>query len=167
MGGAGRRRDVVEEDVLEAGRLVGRAALIYHAKVGAVLGLGPTDMKALDILESLGPTSPSDLAQRLQFAPASVTGLLDRLESRDLVRRVRHPEDGRRVLVELNAEAVERLRPIYAPLSDALRTMMGKYSVAELSLIARALHDMAEHQMRAAEQIDDSDVTGARPRRNR
>lgn len=165
MGGARRRRAVVEEDVLEAGRLVGRAALIYHAKIGTALGLGPTDMKALDILESSGPTTPSDLAERLQFAPASVTGLLDRLEDRGLVRRVRHPKDARRVLVELNEAAVERLRPIYAPLSDSLRAMMRKYSAAELSLIATALREMADHQMRASEQIDDSHIPALKRRR--
>jgi DNA-binding MarR family transcriptional regulator len=162
MGASGRRRVEVEQDVLEAGRLIGRAALIYHTKIGAILGLGPTDMKALDILESSGPLSPSELAARLRFAPASVTGLLDRLQRRDLVRRVPHPQDGRRLLIELNAAAVDRFKPIYTPLSDALGEVMANYTVTELDLIATVLREMAEEQLRVSEEMGDPPLADAK-----
>lgn len=51
-----------------------------------------------------GTASPSTLAADLDMAPASVTGRIDALEKRGLVRRAHPPEDRRRVQVELTDE---------------------------------------------------------------
>ncbi|MEV7195909.1 MarR family transcriptional regulator [Streptomyces sp. NPDC093510] len=48
-----------------------------------------------------GSASPSDLAADLDLAPASVTGRLDGLERRGLIRRTPSRKDRRRVDVEL------------------------------------------------------------------
>lgn len=48
-----------------------------------------------------GRATPSELAADLDLAPASVTGRLDGLEQRDLVRRTPSKTDRRRVDVEL------------------------------------------------------------------
>ncbi|MEU6931722.1 MarR family transcriptional regulator [Streptomyces sp. NPDC046385] len=48
-----------------------------------------------------GSAAPSELAQDLDLAPASVTGRLDALEKRGLVRRTPSTTDRRRVVVEL------------------------------------------------------------------
>jgi DNA-binding MarR family transcriptional regulator len=44
------------------------------------------------------------IGQRLQVHPASVTSAVDRLESQRLVRRRRHPTDGRTILATLTAK---------------------------------------------------------------
>jgi DNA-binding MarR family transcriptional regulator len=46
------------------------------------------------------PVSPGDLASRLVVTTGSMTNVLDRLEQRGLVRRVRNPADRRSVIVE-------------------------------------------------------------------
>ncbi|MEE1756165.1 MarR family winged helix-turn-helix transcriptional regulator [Streptomyces sp. SP18CS02] len=51
-----------------------------------------------------GSAAPSDLAADLDLAPASVTGRLDALERRGLVRRTPSTSDRRRVVVELTDE---------------------------------------------------------------
>lgn len=48
-----------------------------------------------------GSAAPSELAQDLDLAPASVTGRLDALEKRGFVRRTPSTTDRRRVVVEL------------------------------------------------------------------
>ncbi|WP_371527629.1 MarR family transcriptional regulator [Streptomyces sp. NBC_01283] len=50
-----------------------------------------------------GRATPSELAADLDLAPASVTGRLDGLEKRDLIRRTPSKTDRRRVDVELTA----------------------------------------------------------------
>src|SRR5438105_9995913 len=47
------------------------------------------------------PSSPSQLAETLGTDTAGMTRLLDRLEAKGLVRRRRHDQDRRAVLVEL------------------------------------------------------------------
>jgi DNA-binding MarR family transcriptional regulator len=56
------------------------------------------------------------VGERLQVHPASVTNAVDRLEHDGLVRRVRHPDDGRSVLVELTTAGAE----LAADATDAL-----------------------------------------------
>jgi DNA-binding MarR family transcriptional regulator len=46
------------------------------------------------------PVSPSDLSARLMVTTGAMTNVLDRLEQRGLLRRVRNPADRRSVIVE-------------------------------------------------------------------
>ena len=46
------------------------------------------------------PVSPSDLSSRLMVTTGAMTNVLDRLEQRGLLRRVRNPADRRSVIVE-------------------------------------------------------------------
>ncbi|MEU9700806.1 MarR family transcriptional regulator [Streptomyces sp. NPDC047981] len=54
-----------------------------------------------------GSAAPSELAQDLDLAPASVTGRLDALERRGFVRRTPSTTDRRKVVVELTAAGRE------------------------------------------------------------
>jgi DNA-binding MarR family transcriptional regulator len=63
-----------------------------------------------------------ELAERLSLRHHSVVGLVDRLEKAGLVRRVTHPEDRRRVLIELTARA----QKVLAKLSLAHREQLRK-----------------------------------------
>ncbi|MFJ8657975.1 MarR family winged helix-turn-helix transcriptional regulator [Streptomyces sp. NPDC093795] len=90
-----------------------------------------------------GSAAPSELAQDLDLVPASVSGRLDALEKRGLVRRTQSTADRRRVVVELTAVGREtwlgamdvlgheeyRLLGVLAPeervlLNDLLRRVM-------------------------------------------
>ena len=150
-----RSRSELEQAVLEMGRLVSRAAVIYHSKVAERFGLGATDMKALDLIQASGPITPADLAERLGFAPASVTAMMDRLEAKGLLRRVPHPSDGRRLLVEFHPGAMAVLAPVYEPFFTSLQEMLTGYDDRELAVIERAFNDVAQRQLAAASQLDD------------
>jgi DNA-binding MarR family transcriptional regulator len=66
------------------------------------LGLPYNDVRALGVLtESEEPVGPVELGHRLGMRSASATELVDRLERTGHVRRVRHPRDRRRVILEL------------------------------------------------------------------
>ncbi len=48
-----------------------------------------------------GSLSLSQIGERLQVTPATVTSAIDRLEADDLVRRIPHPNDARSTLAEI------------------------------------------------------------------
>jgi DNA-binding MarR family transcriptional regulator len=63
-----------------------------------------------------GTLAPAEIADRLGSARATVTGVLDSLEKRGLVRRLPHPDDRRRLHVQMTDDAgalLERLLPTY------------------------------------------------------
>ncbi|MCV7419501.1 MarR family transcriptional regulator [Mycobacterium yunnanensis] len=84
------------------------------------MGLNATDMAALRLLDVHGAMGPTELARRLDLRSASVTVLLDRLETDGLVERVRDAHDRRRVAVRALPHAVDRLFDTWAPIVRAM-----------------------------------------------
>jgi DNA-binding MarR family transcriptional regulator len=162
-----RSRKELVDDVLLAGRRVGDAASLFHAKVAEHLDLGPTDLKALDIVERRGQITPADLADEIGFAPASVTAMLDRLEDKKLLRRVPHPTDGRRLLVEFDPSALDQMAPLYEGFVRSLHDMLADYNDRELAFIERIFNATADRQLDAANSLQPSSSARLRPRRTK
>jgi DNA-binding MarR family transcriptional regulator len=53
---------------------------LLNYRVGSQLELKDVDLDCFDILDAYGPLSPSALARRAGLHPATMTGILDRLE---------------------------------------------------------------------------------------
>jgi DNA-binding MarR family transcriptional regulator len=147
------RRQLIDR-VLLAGRRNANAATTFHTRVAERLDLGPADLKALDIVERHGRITPADLAAEIGLAPASVTAMVDRMEAKHLLRRVPHPTDGRRLLVEFHPSAMHRLTPLYDELLRSFRKMLADYDDDELAFIERIYGDTADRQLAAAEHLD-------------
>src|ERR687891_389561 len=86
-------------------RETGYALQAYQRSTQA-FDLNPTDLRCLDWLAD-GPKSAGELAAGVALSTAATTTLIDRLERRGLVRRVRDPHDRRRVVVEMTREGQE------------------------------------------------------------
>lgn len=84
------------------------------------MGINTTDMQALRLLELHGPLGPTELARRLDLRSASVTVLLDRLETTGLIERIRDDPDRRRVTVRALPHALEVLFDTWAPIVRAI-----------------------------------------------
>src|SRR3712207_9587219 len=65
--------------------------------VAARQGLSASEEKALDLLERAGPLTAGELARQTGLAPASVTGVVNRLERKGFARRIPNPDDRRSV----------------------------------------------------------------------
>jgi DNA-binding MarR family transcriptional regulator len=59
------------------------------------------------------------MGERLQVHPTSVTSIVHRLETAELVRRERHPTDGRTVLAAITVEGRQRVAAATADLVSA------------------------------------------------
>ena len=68
--------------------------------------LSPGARQVLAIVEGAGePLEPTVIADRLLVTTGSVTSLLDNLEKRKLIRRLPHPEDRRKLLIDITPAA--------------------------------------------------------------
>src|SRR5690606_36211262 len=67
--------------------------------VGERVSLRPVDLEVLDSVDREGPLSPRDLVRKLSIHPATLTGVLDRLEAGGWVERLADPSARRRVVV--------------------------------------------------------------------
>ena len=77
--------------------------------------LSPSARQILAVVEGAGePLEPTVIAERLLVTTGSVTSLLDNLEKRGLIRRLPHPGDRRKLLIDVTPAAqdiVDKLLP--------------------------------------------------------
>jgi DNA-binding MarR family transcriptional regulator len=80
-----------------------------------------------------------EIAARMIEHNPGITRLLDRLEAKKLVRRVRCPEDRRQVLCHATGAAGRTLAAIEGPLADASRRVLAPLDGARLDDLIRLL----------------------------
>jgi DNA-binding MarR family transcriptional regulator len=149
-GRTARRADLLER-LMMAGRVQSEATVMFHAIVAAKQGLTATEEKALDLLDRSGPLTAGELARRTGLAPASVTGLIDRLERKGFVRRVPNPSDRRSVLVEVETERVfASMAPLFTDWVRSLEELFAGYTDEQLETILDFLTEAARRQRQAA-----------------
>lgn len=77
--------------------------------------LSPSGRDVLAVVEGARqPLEPSVIAERLLVTTGSMTSLLDNLEKRGLIRRLPHPDDRRKLLIDITPDAqaiVDELLP--------------------------------------------------------
>jgi DNA-binding MarR family transcriptional regulator len=110
------------------------------------LSLNASQGAALMVLAEHGPQRMSYLARFLLQQTQTTTDLVDRLERRDLVRRIRHETDRRVVLVEITEAGSAILPDIRAAVCSVGEESIGAQSEADLKQLtstARGIRDVA------------------------
>ncbi len=105
-------------EIYQAWVAIGQAAISLERAVDTRLrpwNLNQAQGAALLVLAQHGPQRMSHLARFLLQQTQTTTDLVDRLERRDLVRRIRHATDRRVVLVEITDSG----RALLAEIGDA------------------------------------------------
>ena len=108
--------------------LVATAGRVRDA-LSRVLGERGITMQQYNVLRILRGAGASglptlDIASRMIDKSPGVTRLLDRLEARRLVRRVRCPNDRRQVLCYTTAQAKQLLADLEAPMAEGGRKLL-------------------------------------------
>jgi DNA-binding MarR family transcriptional regulator len=106
---------------------------------GADVGLSLRQYAALHTIRQ-GATSPGDLARQWQVTPAVITGVIDRLERRGLVRREPDPVDRRRLRLALTDTGATASVAVERALTDELAAELANASPRELEALGCALH---------------------------
>jgi DNA-binding MarR family transcriptional regulator len=109
---------------------------LLNYRVGSELELKDVDLDCLDILDRYGPLSPSALARRAGMHPATMTGVLDRLERGGWIARERDPSDRRAVVVRTLRDRYAELLRLYSGMNRSMNKILAGYSDSELQVIA-------------------------------
>jgi DNA-binding MarR family transcriptional regulator len=150
---ARRRRRRLTTTIKESLRdLRVQLSLLNHRVVGH-LDLRDVDLDCLDLISRHGPLSPSALARRAGLHPATVTGILDRLERGGWIARERDPSDRRAVAVRARRDRGADLLRLFAGMNTAMDRLCAGYSEAELELIADFLRRATDAGQGATEEL--------------
>jgi len=129
-------------------------SLLNH-QVGARAGLNDVDLDCLDLVARHGPLSPSALAERAALHPATVTGILDRLERGGWVARERDPSDRRAVVVRARRERNPELMRLYSGMNSSMNEICAGYGDAELEVLADFLRRTVDAGRSATDKLSE------------
>jgi len=153
---AGPHRGRLSRAVKESLRDLGARLSLLNHSVGTRLDLKSADLECLDLITRYGPLSPSALARRGGLHPATLTGILDRLERGGWIDRDRDPADRRGVVVRAarsRGAEILRLYLVDSGMNTALDQICAGYDDQDLELLVGFLHRTAEAARTAAERL--------------
>lgn len=162
-----RTRRSATDEVLMAGRIMSNAAVMFHSVLAGKLGLTATDEKAMDLLDRFGPLTAGELGEKSALAPASITGLIDRLEKKGFVKRVADAADGRKVRVELQPARLYAFAPLFADFVAEMESLCAKYSVEQLETFAEFMQEAARRQQACAAKLSSQDAAAPSGKKKR
>ena len=137
------------KEIVYAIRRLMQAGEHYTKELNKIYNVSSAQINCLIALLENGPLSPSQIAKHVMVNSSTVTGIIDRLENKDLVKRLRISPDRRVVTVQLTkageALAENAPPPIQQKIVDGLNSLSPK-AIDEIALTLKRLTDMLDVQ---------------------
>ncbi|MBW2609433.1 MAG: MarR family transcriptional regulator [Deltaproteobacteria bacterium] len=141
-------KDRTREIVYAIRRLM-QAGEIYTKELNKIYNVSSAQLNCLIAIYENGPLSPSQIARHILVNSSTVTGIIDRLEQKGLVKRTRVSTDRRVVTVELMKTgkmlAENAPPPIQLKLIDGLN-LLTEGDIDQIAFTLRKLTDMLDVQ---------------------
>jgi DNA-binding MarR family transcriptional regulator len=107
-------------------------------------GVSMTHLHVLWQLQEHGELGMSRVADLIGVSMSNATGLIDRMEERGLVDRVRLTDDRRAVHVRPTAHGLDILREMDVVRSDLVAAVLGRLDDEQLGRLARSITDIRD-----------------------
>jgi DNA-binding MarR family transcriptional regulator len=150
---AWRRRRRLTTAIKQSLRELAIQLSVLNHQVVARLDLNDIDLNCLDLVARYGPHSPSTLARRAGLHPATLTGVLDRLERGGWVVRERDPADRRAVRIRARRERNAEITRLYAGMNSSMDGICAGYGEVELATVADFLRRTASAGQSATDEL--------------
>ena len=137
------KSDTVAE-IIDNIRRVFQVVNEHSKKAERKTGLTGPQLWAIKTIAQGAPLMVSEIALRMHLHPATVVGILDRLETRGLVRRVRSTEDRRVVRVELTGPGEDLVKRAPEVAQGLLVSGLEQLKTRNLKTIAATLDQLVE-----------------------
>ena len=125
-------KEQLRETVIRCLREFIAGSIIYNQEVADRVGLRLSDMQCINVLDLMGPSTPSELARCTGLTTGGVTVMLDRLQKGGYIRREPNPRDRRSVLVRLNPTKLKKVQAFYGEINERMASLLDETPEAEL-----------------------------------
>ncbi|HYJ09968.1 MAG TPA: MarR family transcriptional regulator [Polyangiaceae bacterium] len=139
------------------GRQFSDATILLHTAIARKAGLSGTDHKYLGMLIQQGAMTAGDFAKITGLTSGAITGLVDRLEKKKLVRRLPDKHDRRRVsIVPDAARAQKLLGTLFSDLQRRMSENLVRFDAREIAIIEKYMISTIEIMREATQAIKGS-----------
>lgn len=139
--------DDLADAILRAIRRIIRKTSEHSRKVFHESGLTVPQLLCLQIISDAKRDSEltaAELAERVQLSPATISRLLDRLESAELIVRTRSKSDRRRVQLSATRQGRLKLRKLPAPLQEKFLQQLLELPESKRRALLRSLEQVVD-----------------------
>jgi DNA-binding MarR family transcriptional regulator len=130
-----------------------QVSLLSH-RVSTRAEVKDIDLDTLDYLSQHGAMSASALAKGIGLHPATMTGVLDRLEKAGWILRERAEHDRRAIQVGIDPRRNADLVKLYSGMDSAMDDVVAEFTDEQLDLITTFLRRTAEAGLASTEELD-------------
>ncbi|MCA9547098.1 MAG: MarR family transcriptional regulator [Myxococcales bacterium] len=145
-----------EDQILGSLRRITRAIDLHSRRLAQACNLTSPQLVCLRYLATEGECTAGALARGVSLSQATITGILDRLEARGLVRRQRSAADRRQVLIELTPPGRRLASEAPSPLQDRFASQLAALPADEQARLDQVLKQVVH--MMEADDLDGSPI---------
>jgi len=132
----------VIQDIVGSIRRLVRAVYLDSQKMKREFGMTGPQSGVLRLLLKNGSMSSADLSRLMYVTPSNITGIIDRLEKKGLVERVRRERDRRVTLLVLTAAGKELSEGIPDAIEKKLINQLSDLENEHVQILAMAMNQV-------------------------
>jgi DNA-binding MarR family transcriptional regulator len=144
----------LDNQIIIAIRRISQAVETYSRFLWQEYGLTAPQLGTLRELQQRGPSAPTQIAGWMSISPSTTTGILKRLEQRELIDRCPDPVDGRSTLVKITDKGTELAMAAPSLLRDHFRNELSRLPTWERTQILATLQRVA--RMMNADELEEA-----------
>jgi DNA-binding MarR family transcriptional regulator len=119
--------------------------VLFHHAVAERLGLGPTDLKCLDLLRERKVMTGSELAAITGLTSGAITGVVARLEQAGYLRREADQHDRRQQILYPALERMREIHDVFDSMRKDVAALLDGFDSHQLTAIADFLTRSADY----------------------
>ncbi len=136
-----QNESVIKDLVWSVRRLV-RSVYLDSQKMSKRYGLTEPQSAVMRNLFNNGPVSSADLSRSLFVTPSNITGIVDRLEKKQFVKRIRKDGDRRVVLITLTESGKKLGKTLPDPIMEKFIAELADLELDHVQLLAMAMNQI-------------------------
>ncbi len=147
--------DELNKEIRKLGQQYAYLSLQMHETIAKKLDFSATDHKYLSFFLVKGQLTAGELATLSGLTTGAVTGLIDRFEKKQLVKREFDPNDRRKVIVVADTQKILQLfEPFYKGFQEQTEKLIATYSDEEKVIIQSYLTKSIELTTQTTDKIN-------------
>lgn len=140
-------------------RKIIRAISLHSKDLNRKYGITGPQLMVLQEISNHGQISVTALAKSISLSQATATDIVNRLEKRELLTKIRSDQDKRRIIIQLSEKCLQILEQAPPPLQETFTNRFSNLEEWEQLMILSAMKRVVH--MMAAEKIDASPILAA------
>ena len=132
----------VIKDIVGSIRKLVRAVYLDSQKMSRQFGLTGPQSIVMRLLLNNGSMSSADLSRMMYVTPSNMTGIIDRLEKKDLVKRVRKQGDRRVTLIVLTDTGKLLSERLPDPIENKFINQLADLKNEQVQILAMAMRQI-------------------------